>query len=71
MSFRIPPTSKYAQIAAAGIATGTWDRRENSFVFLFPPGTPKGYMKFTGISYNYKFEFDTTQCSGSYVSWGD
>ena len=26
MSFRIPPTSNYVQMAAAGRATGVWDR---------------------------------------------
>ena len=71
MSFRIPPTSKYVQMAAAGRATGTWDRRENSFNFQIPPGITKGYMEFTGIPGYYQFEFDTAQCSGSYVSWGD
>ena len=28
-------------------------------------------MESTGIPGYYKFEFDTAQCSGSYVSWGD
>ena len=71
MSFRIPPTSKYVQMAAVGRATGTWDRRENSFIFQLLPGITKGYMEFTGIPGYYQFEFDTAQCSGSYVSWGD
>ena len=45
--------------------------QENSFVFCLPPGITKGYMEFKGISGYYQFEFDTAQCSGSYVSWGD
>ena len=28
-------------------------------------------MEFTGIPGYYQFEFDTAQCLGSYVSWGD
>ena len=56
-------------MAAAGRATSIWDRRENSFVFHLPLGITKGYMEFTGISGYYQFEFDTAQCSGSYVSW--
>ena len=65
MSFRIPPTSNYVQMAAAGRVTGTWDRRENSFVFSLPPGITKGYVEFIGISGYYQFEFDTAQCTGS------
>ena len=71
MSFRIPPISKYVQMAAAGRATGTWDRRQNTFIFHLPPGITKGYMEFTGIPGHYQFDFDTAQCSGSYVNWGD
>ena len=71
MSFRIPPTSKYVQMAAAGRATGTWDRRQNTFTFHLPPGITKGYMEFTGIPGYYQLDFDTAQCSGTYVNWGD
>ena len=71
MSFKIPPTSIYVQMAAAGRATGTWDRQENSFYFQLPPGITKSYMEFTGIPGHYQFEFNTAQCSGSYVSCGD
>ena len=28
-------------------------------------------MEFTGIPGYYQFDFDTAQCSGSYVKWGD
>ena len=71
MSFRIPPTSKYVQMAAAGRATGVWDRRENMFYFQMPPGITKGYMEFSGIPGHYQFDFDMSQCTGSYVNWGD
>ena len=71
MNFRIPPTSKYVQLAAAGRATGTWDRCKNSFYFQLLPGITEGYMEFTGIPRFYQFKFDMDQCSGSYVGWGD
>ena len=58
-------------MAAAGRAKGTWDRRKNSFIFHLPPGITKSSMEFTDIPGYYQFQFDTTQCSGSYVSWGD
>ena len=28
-------------------------------------------MEFAGIPGYYEFDFDTVQCSGSYVNWGD
>ena len=31
----------------------------------------KGYMEFSGIPGYYQSDFDTVQCSGSYVNWGD
>ena len=71
MSFRIPPTSKYVQMATAGRATGVWDKRENTFYFQMPSGITKGYMEFSGIPGYYQFDFDMAQCSGSYVNWGD
>ena len=71
MSFRIPPTSKYVQMAAMGRASGVWDRQEHTFYFQLPPGITKGYMEFTGIPGYYQFDFDTALCSGSYVKWGD
>ena len=42
MSFRIPLSTKYVQMAAAGRATGTWHTRENKFVFCLPPDIPQG-----------------------------
>ena len=71
MSFKIPPTSKYVQMASAGRATGVWDRRENTFSFQMPPGITKASMEFSGITGHYQFDFDTSQCTGSFVSWGD
>ena len=72
MTFRTPPTSKYVQMATAmGRTSGVWDRREHTFYFQLPPGITKGYMEFTGIPGYYQFEFDTAQCSGSYVKWRD
>ena len=44
---------------------------KNTFYFQLPPGITKGYMEFTGIPGYYQFDFDTAQCSGSYVKWGD
>ena len=71
MTFRIPPTSKYVQMATAGRATGVWDRCENTFYFQMPPGITKAYMEFSGIPGHYQFDFDMSQCTGSYVNWGD
>ena len=71
MSFRIPPTSKYVQMATTGRATGVWDQWEHTFYFQLPPGITKGYMEFSGIPGYYEFDFDTVQCSWSYVNWGD
>ena len=71
MSYRIPLTSKYVQMATQGRATGVWDRWENTFNFQQPPGITKGCMEFSGIPGYYQFDFDTAQCSGSYVNWGD
>ena len=70
MSFRIPPTSKYVQMAAMGSATGVWDRWEHTFYFQLPPGITKVYMEFSGIPGYYQFDFNTAQCSGSYIKWG-
>ena len=58
-------------MAAAGRATGVWDRREQTFSFQMPPGITKAYMEFSGIPGHYKFDFDTAQCTGSFVTWGD
>ena len=58
-------------MAAVGRATGLWDRRENIFYFQMPPGITKGYMEFSGIPVHYQFDFDMSQCIGSYVNWGD
>ena len=71
MSFRVPPTSKYVQMATAGRATGVWDRHENTFYFQMPPGITKPYMEFSGIPGYYQFDFDMFQCTGSFVNWGD
>ena len=49
MSFRVPPTSKYIQMAAMGRATGVWDRPEHIFYFQMPPGITKAYIEFSGI----------------------
>ena len=49
MTFRIPPTSKYIQMATTGRATGVWERCENTFYFQMPPGITKAYMEFSGI----------------------
>ena len=58
-------------MATVGRATGVWDRCENTFYFQMPPGITKGYMEFSGIPGHYHFDFDTSQCTGSYVKWGD
>ena len=58
-------------MAAAGRATGVWDRREHTFSFQMPPGITKAYMEFSGTPGHYKFDFDTAQCTGSFVNWGD
>ena len=71
MNFRVPPTSNYVQIAAAGRATGVWDRREHTFYFQMPPGITKAFMEFSGILGHYQFDFDMSQCTGSFVGWGD
>ena len=71
MSFRVPPTSKYVQMAATGRATGVSDRREHTFDFQMPPGITKAYMEFSGIPGHYQFDFDMSQCTGSFVGWGD
>ena len=52
-------------MAAAGRATGVWDRCENTFYFQMPPGITKAYMEFSGILGPYQFDFDTSQCTGS------
>ena len=70
MSFRIPPTSNYVQVATMGRASGVWDMRAHLY-FQLPPGITKGYMEFSGIPGYYEFDFDAVQCSGSYVNWGD
>ena len=71
MNFRVPPSSNYVQMAAAGRATGVWDRRENTFCFQMPPGITKASMEFSGIPEHYQFDFDTAQCTGSFVGWGE
>ena len=67
MSFRVPPTSKYVQMVAMGRATGVWDRCEHTFYFQMPPGITKAYIEFSGIPGHYQFNFDTSQCTGSFV----
>ena len=71
MNLRVPPTSNYVQMAAAGRATGVWDRREHTFYFQMPPGITKASMEFSGILGHYQFDFDTSQCRGSFVGWGE
>ena len=63
--------SNYVQMAAAGRATGVWDRQEHTFYFQMPPGITKAFMEFSGIPGHYQFDFDTSQCTGSFVGWGD
>ena len=58
-------------MATTGRATGVWDRQEHTFYFQLPPGIIKGNMEFSGIPGYYQIDFDTGQCSGSYVKWGD
>ena len=58
-------------MAAAGRATGVWERREHTFYFQMPPGITKAFMEFSGIPGHYQFDFDTSQCTGSFVGWGD
>ena len=58
-------------MATVGRATGVWERGENTFYFQMPPGITKAYMEFSGIPGHYQFDFDTSQCTGSYVNWGD
>ena len=41
--------SNYVQMAAAGRATGVWDRREHTFYFQMPPGITKAFKEFSGI----------------------
>ena len=50
-------------------ASGT--RREHTFYFQTPPGITKAFMEFSGIPGHYQFDFDTSQCTGSFVGWGD
>ena len=71
MNFRVPPTSNYVQMAAAGRATGVWDRREHTFYFQMPPGITKALMEFSGILGHYQSDFDMAQCAGSFVGWGE
>ena len=71
LNFRVPPTSNYVQMAAAGRAKGIWDRREHTFSFQMPPGITKASMEFTGIPGRYQFDFDMAQCTGSFVAWGE
>ena len=71
MNFRVPPSSNYVQMAAAGRATGVWDRREHTFSFQMPPGITRASMEFSGIPGHYQFDFDTAQCTGSFVGWGE
>ena len=58
-------------MAAAGRATGVWNRREHTFYFQMPPGITKASMEFSGIPGHYQFDFDTAQCTGSFVGWGE
>ena len=58
-------------MAAAGRATGVWDRREHTFSFQMPPGITRASMEFSGIPGHYQFDFDTAQCTGSFVGWGE
>ena len=58
-------------MAAVGRATGVADRREHTFYFQMPPGITKAFMEFSGIPGHYQFDFDTAQCTGNFVGWGD
>ena len=58
-------------MAAAGKATGVWNRREHTFSFQMPPGITKASMEFTGIPGRYQFDFDMAQWTGSFVAWGE
>ena len=71
MHCKIPPRSKYTYWAAAGRATGCWDCRMNVFKVQLLPGITRANMEFMGTPGYYTFDFDTSQCSGSFVAWGD
>ena len=43
----------------------------NIFTVQLPPGITIANMEFMGTPGYYTFDFDTSQCSGSYVGWGD
>ena len=45
--------------------------REHTFYFQMPPGITKAFMEFSGILGHYQFDFDISQCTGSFVGWGD
>ena len=36
-----------------------------------PSGITKAFMEFSGIEEHYQFDFDMSQCTGSFVGWGD
>ena len=71
MHCKIPPRSKYTYWAAAGRAIGCWDCKMNAFTVQLPPGIIKANMEFMGTPGYYTFDFDISQCSGSFVGWGD
>ena len=50
-------------------ASGTDERTPSSF--QMPPGITKASMEFSGIPGHYQFDFDTAQCTGSFVGWGE
>ena len=43
----------------------------NVFTVQLPPGITRANMEFMGTPRYYTFNFDTSQCSGSFVGWGD
>ena len=45
--------------------------RMNVFTVQLPPGITRANMEFMGTPGDYTFDFDTSQCSGSFVGWGD
>ena len=71
MHCKIPHRSKYTYWAAAGRATGCWDCKMNVFTVQLPPGITRANMEFMETPGYYTFDFDTSQCFGSFVGWGD
>ena len=40
-------------------------------VSMMPPGITRASMEFSGIPGHYQFDFDTAQCTSSFVGWGE